>query len=198
MNSLNWLHLTDLHFGLAEHPHLWPNVREAFFQDLSKLHELCGPWHVVFFTGDLVHAGRKEQFEQMENEVLGPLWNHLKDIGSKDAILLPVPGNHDLLRPFAKGQHPSAAVRQLLRVGEFSEIERQFWEDPDCEYRQVIRTAFANYVEWWGRAPYRPGLTITEGLLPGDFSTSLHLPPSATGVAPLKIGVVGLTDESVG
>ncbi len=33
----NWLHLTDLHMGIKDQHTLWPNVEEAFFDDLEFL-----------------------------------------------------------------------------------------------------------------------------------------------------------------
>src|SRR5436853_1607974 len=92
MRLFNWLHLTDLHFGLKHQSPLWPNVREAFFDDLARVHEKSGPWHAVLFTGDLVQSGIADQFEQLEESVLSPLWEHLSALGSKDAILFTVPG----------------------------------------------------------------------------------------------------------
>jgi hypothetical protein len=41
-NHFSWLHLTDLHFGQSNHGPLWPNVREAFFNDLKHLHQNAG------------------------------------------------------------------------------------------------------------------------------------------------------------
>ena len=43
-DAFSWLHLTDLHFGLRGQPHLWPNLRERFLDDLAALHDRCGPW----------------------------------------------------------------------------------------------------------------------------------------------------------
>src|SRR5262245_41571632 len=106
MSTFNWLHLTDLHWGLNGLNSLWPNVREAFFNDLAKLHNRCGPWQAVFFTGDFVQEGKKEEFEQFDEKVLGPMWGHLQQLGSGDAVLLAVPGNHDLIRPAGKKPSP--------------------------------------------------------------------------------------------
>lgn len=53
MSNFSWLHLTDLHQGMATQDWLWPNVREVFHEDLGKLHDACGPWHVGF-----LHNGR--------------------------------------------------------------------------------------------------------------------------------------------
>jgi 3',5'-cyclic AMP phosphodiesterase CpdA len=112
MANFNWLHLTDLHWGLDGQDSLWPNARTAFFDDLEKIHERSGPWNAVLFTGDFVQQGKREEFEQLEEKVLGPLWQHLDKLGSGKAQLLAVPGNHDLTRPDAK--KPAPALKWLL------------------------------------------------------------------------------------
>src|ERR1700688_210921 len=112
--SFAWLHLTDLHYGLAGQGTLWPNVREAFFADLREMHGRCGPWQAVLFTGDLVQSGAEQEFKSMEAEALGRLRRELATLGSGEAVILAVPGNHDLVRPNAS--KPSAATRQLLRL----------------------------------------------------------------------------------
>jgi len=91
MNSFNWLHITDLHFGLRGQAPLWPNVREVFWNDLEKLHEKTGPWDAVLFTGDLVQSGSEAEFTELEDKVLGPLWAHFAKLGTKDPALLTVP-----------------------------------------------------------------------------------------------------------
>jgi hypothetical protein len=112
MPSFSWLHLTDLHWGLEGQRPLWSNVREAFFDDLEKLHERSGPWQAVLFTGDFVQQGKKNEFEQLDQRVLNPLRERLQRLGSGDAALLAVPGNHDLIRPDAT--KASAALKWLL------------------------------------------------------------------------------------
>jgi hypothetical protein len=179
--SFNWLHLTDVHFGQIGLSPLWSNIRDAFFEDLRRMRERCGPWHAVLFTGDLVFSGQREQFEQMEKEVLGRLWKVLAELGSGDAVLLAVPGNHDLARPKL-----TAAVRQLVGEKGFDEISEEFWSEPDGEYRQVVTTAFANYTQWWMKTPFRSGMLIADGLLPGDFATTLTIGGERS------IGLVGL------
>ncbi|MCI0723806.1 MAG: metallophosphoesterase [Acidobacteria bacterium] len=187
MRAFNWLHLTDLHFGLGGQAPLWPNVRDVFFDDLSSLHEKSGPWHAVLFTGDLVQSGQAEEFAQLEEKVLGPLWERLAALGSNDTILLTVPGNHDLSRPDAK--KPTAALRQLLRKGGFDEIAEEFWAEPNCEYREIIAKAFQNYQSWSGKALYQNGVALESGVLPGDFAASVIVPTS-NGL-PLRIGIAG-------
>ena len=63
--SFGWLWLTDLHFGQFGQKWLWPQMREQFFDDVLRLHQECGPWDVVFFTGDLVFSGSKADFDRL-------------------------------------------------------------------------------------------------------------------------------------
>src|SRR5712691_9312713 len=110
MVKFNWLHLTDLHIGMTGEKYLYPNVKEAFFKDLSELHKKCGPWHAILFTGDLVQQGHVDEFKRLERDIFVALWAHLESLGSKP-VLLAVPGNHDLKRPATL----SAATRMLIK-----------------------------------------------------------------------------------
>ena len=142
MIRFNWLHLTDLHFGVSGQPPLWPNIKHTFFDDLARTHEHTGPWQVVLFSGDLVQQGSRDEFQKLEEQVLAPLWEQMKQLESEPQ-LLSVPGNHDLVRPDSK--KPTAALRQLLRKDGFQEISDELLGDPTGEYRQIIDKAFANY-----------------------------------------------------
>ena len=180
--SFSWLHLTDFHYGLKSQGHLWPTLRAPFLDSLTALHEKCGPWDVVFFTGDLVQAGKSDEFGKFQAEVLEPLWQKLQELGSGKAVLLAVPGNHDLFRPSAI--EDNAAADCLLSEGGFKSVEEKFWDQPAGSYRRVVNDAFAAYSAWWKAAPRRPK-AIQEGILPGDFSATL-----ACGSR--RIGIVGL------
>lgn len=59
----SWIHLTDMHFGLAGLAPKWPNIRERFFEDLEAAFGTSGPWDAVIFTGDLVQSGESAQYE---------------------------------------------------------------------------------------------------------------------------------------
>lgn len=182
-DALSWLHLTDFHYGLRGQDCLWPNLRAPFLEDVGKLHERSGPWHAVLFTGDFVQSGKSDEFRKMQEEVLDRLWKRLEELGSGDAVLLAVPGNHDLFRPNPNEDNP--ALDLLLDVDGFDKISGKFWENSAGAYRRVINEAFAAYTEWWKTAPHRPGVGIVEGTLPGDFAYSLD-------VAGRKIGIAGL------
>jgi predicted MPP superfamily phosphohydrolase len=115
-------------------------VRQAFFEDLKKLHERSGPWDLLIFTGDLTSSGDREEFVKLEQAVLQRIFDELRSLGSGDAKLLAVPGNHDVSRPNA--EKPTAALRQLLREGGFQEIADEFWVDRENEYRKIVTSAF--------------------------------------------------------
>jgi predicted phosphodiesterase len=180
--SFSWLHLTDFHFGLRGQNCLWPNLRQPFLDDLAILHDQTGPWQAVFFTGDLVQQGKSEEFREMQLEVLTRLWQELAELGSGDAVMLAVPGNHDLYRPNPKEDNP--AIDMLLDKDGFNRIADKFWDNPGGAYRLVINNAFAAYAEWWSSTPNRPK-NLTTGILPGDFSCTLQCSDQ-------NIGIVGL------
>jgi hypothetical protein len=177
--DFNWLHLTDLHFGMTGQKHLWPNIKRAFFEDIRNLHEKCGPWHAVFFTGDFVQSGTQAEYEGL-NLLLDQLWEQLAKLGS-EPTLIPVPGNHDLRRPDEK----SPATLLLSKWKDFHEIHEEFWTKPHSAYRKTIDAAFANYMTWYRQQKHLKSVQVNEGLLPGDLSVTLE----HKGV---KIGVVGL------
>lgn len=180
--SFSWLHLTDLHFDVKQHGHLWPNLRQPFLDNLGALRERCGPWDAVLFTGDLVQSGESAQFKRMQAEVLDPLWKRLEELESGDAVLLAVPGNHDLYRPKPSDDDP--AMDALLDKEGFHRIEAKFWDPQVSSYRRVIQNAFAAYNQWWKKAPHRP-VDVKVGILPGDFSVTIEQNGR-------RIGIVGL------
>ena len=141
MTSVSWLHLTDLHLGMAEQRSLLPIVKDRFFEDLKLLHAKCGPWDLMLFTGDLTQRGNAEEF-QMVDEFLDELWERFGELGSRPRLLA-IPGNHDLVRP-----KPKEPVVKLLRDAWVTddEVRAEFWNNPESPYRATVTGAFANYV----------------------------------------------------
>ena len=131
MVQINWLHLTDLHRGMKEGGWLWPSVRESFFDDLKRLHDKCGPWDLVLFTGDLAQRGQSSEFEQVDH-ILAQLWKLLRELGS-DPKLLAVPGNHDLVRPDLR----IPAVKLLLRWTQELQVQEEFWDSEDSPFPKL-------------------------------------------------------------
>src|SRR5262245_42977325 len=119
----------------------------------------------------------------MQKEGLDRLWHLLTELGSGEARLLAVPGNHDLRRPDPGADNP--AIHTLLERGDFHRIAKRFWSDTDNAYRKVIDRAFQDYVAWWAAAPHRPKSGISDGFLPGEFACTI-----ARGDR--NIGIIGL------
>ncbi|WP_439829248.1 metallophosphoesterase, partial [Aeromonas caviae] len=188
--SFSWLHLSDFHFGLQGQNNLWPNLRQPFLDDLTKLHEKTGPWDAVFFTGDLVQQGKPDEFQGMQEEVLKRLWEKLVELGSGHAKFLAVPGNHDLCRPDPKADNPAAHT--LLRDNGFKDIARTFWANSTNSYRKVIDDTFAEYTKWWNTIPQRPE-ALTTGEIPGDFACTLECGAHRIGIIGLNTAFLQLT-----
>ncbi len=96
MNTITWLHLSDLHFQVTEESTLDRNVvLRCLLEDLiglKKSHDLSPD--VILISGDIAHSGAKEEYKMAER-FFDKL---LKVTGlSKDRLLI-VPGNHDIDR----------------------------------------------------------------------------------------------------
>ncbi|EPX59485.1 hypothetical protein D187_002975 [Cystobacter fuscus DSM 2262] len=191
MSVLRWLHLSDFHQGMAGQSWLWPNVRELFFQDLEKLHALCGPCDLVLFTGDLTQRGSAEEFARFD-ETLHELFAHLRGLGS-DPKLLVVPGNHDLSRP--SSMETDAQVRVLGRWREYPDVQKVFWTEAASSYRKVVQGAFASYEKWWRETELPRLETLRHGLLPGDFSATFEKEGVRLGILGLNTAFLQLTGE---
>lgn len=168
--SFSWLHLTDLHCGMKGQSWRWPNVRETVFDGLKKLHDKCGSWDLVLFTGDLTQKGNKDEFDRVD-EILRELWDKFKELGFCPEFLA-IPGNHDLVRPSDEDKE-KPAVKLLLQWENQLDIHGQFWDNPNSDYRQVVTTAFKNYTDWWEKQLFKPA-QINQGILPGDFSSMVR------------------------
>src|SRR5689334_10053871 len=148
MNSVGWLHLTDLHRGMTLQGCLWPNIEREFLQDLERLHDKCGPWDLLLWSGDMVQQGTTTEFSKF-TDTLNRLYSKLRNLGS-DPVLLTVPGNHDLRRPDPN----SPELKRLLKWNSDPDISQEFWADRRSALRLVVRTAFRNYIAWEKAHPF--------------------------------------------
>lgn len=185
-NTFSWLHFTDLHVGMSTSSYLWPNVEDIILADLEFLHEKSGPWDAIFFTGDLVQKGNKEEFTKF-NEILNYMRETLTRLGS-NPIFLAVPGNHDLVRPDATGAFATA----FATWKDNETVRNEFWNNKDSEYREGISKAFINWQQWASDGGVESGKAkeFRHGLLPGDFAATLN-------VRGLSIGVLGLNTAAL-
>jgi hypothetical protein len=199
MVAFSWLHLTDLHLGMDDKRGLWYDVQDSFFNDLRVLLEtqrILGdePLDLVLFTGDFVYSGKSAQFEQV-NKVLERLRAELEQMGyDKLPKLLAVPGNHDLVRPPKSTEdNPNMVLDALLHLwdnNDCAHVQSAFWSKPESPQRRIVNEAFKNYLEWRQGDTPLPQPKIQEGILPGDFSTTITKKDEEGNE--VKLGIVGL------
>lgn len=180
MGTLRFLHLTDLHFGMAGQTHLWPNVEERVVNDLKSLHDRIGPWDLVLFTGDLTQRGSAAEFAGFEKLML-KLWQQFQSWGFAPKLLA-IPGNHDLVRP---SDEADPALINLLHSWNLPDVANPFWDKADSPQRKLIVDAFQNFTNWWETTAIPKPVRCYKGMLPGDCSATVE----HDGI---KLGVVGL------
>jgi small GTP-binding protein len=160
---LSWLHLSDLHMGVQSSRLIRPDYREAFEQDLRRMHARSGPWDLVFISGDLTQAGGTMEFSLLSS-TLKSLWGFFRSLGS-DPSLLVVPGERDFLQA-----HPSAQnIRGSLNL--FS----------------------AWFERWGDAHPSPVHQALRKGLLPGDFATTVETADSRIGIVGFNSGIRNAT-----
>jgi predicted MPP superfamily phosphohydrolase len=190
MPAISWLHLTDLHYGMKGQEWLWPNLRQEFYDDLTRIAESAGPWDAVIFSGDLTQKGTKEEFSRLD-DVLRDLWLHLKSLGSEPTFIC-VPGNHDLERPASH----DPLVKAFKLWSKDKEIRDVFWDNPTSEYKLAIDKYFTNYITWLNDLQIPKPTTLIKGYLPGDFSTILTKGDYKIGIVGINSGFLQMTDDN--
>lgn len=192
--KFSWLHFTDLHWDDDSiNAQYWPNIKGELFADLEWMREQTGPWDCIFFTGDLTKCGSNDNYKGL-NQTFIELFEKLVELNGSDTkpILLPVPGNHDLVRPnLNRGELDS-----LLKWDEDCEFQNEFWdEQKPSSYRRKIGDAFQNYIQWYKGFNFRPHVGLTWGKLPGDFSYKFSKGDYSIGIVGLNSSYLHLSDE---
>jgi hypothetical protein len=166
MSRLNWLHLSDLHVGMTAQGWLWPRFEKEFLDDLVRLHDKSGPWHLMLFTGDLVRAGSAGEFARLDG-ILDAIYARLALLGSQPGLVT-LPGNHDLARP-------ASLDARTVGIGQYSareDLRADFWGEDAAGYRAFANSLFQGYADW-RRSSIAAGRHVAptkEGLLVGDAS----------------------------
>lgn len=186
--KISWLHISDLHRGMSGQDSLWSNVQQEFFEDLKSMHEISGPWHLLFFSGDIVQRGSKQEFIRAQ-ENLNRLYEHLHELGS-DPILICVPGNHDLKRPSDPG------ISLLLDKFKSEKGYQDFWDNSKSELRLVVKKSFSSYNSWVNNNPFIHPHSVTRGILPGDYAATVQLNDLSIGIVGLNSSFLQLTDDN--
>ncbi|MCB1062167.1 MAG: metallophosphoesterase [Verrucomicrobiae bacterium] len=177
-NSINWIHISDLHFGQNRQAKFWPNFREQLKLDIAKVAGKIGPIDLVFFTGDIVQSGKKKEYDLVE-EQLCQIHSSIIELGNEPKWAF-VPGNHDLERP---GDSSSIVLASKLWENE-ENYQNAFWSNPNHDLRKAVEKSLKNYQAWLSVTKL-PLVCDKKGMLPGDFSAVYQ-----TDFA--KIGIIGL------
>lgn len=187
--QFTWLHISDLHMG-QNSQWLWSNFKDKFFDDLNRLSSEAGPIDIVVFSGDITQRGEKSQFASVTRE-LEEIWELWDKLGQRPCLFT-VPGNHDLVRPPSN----DAYMKVLTAWSQDPDVVREFWEDDNSQYLDLVRSTFANYMEWQDEVkktiPFAP---IIKGYLPGDASSSLDINGISVGLIGLNSSFLQLNDN---
>jgi len=183
---IRWLHLSDLHLG-CRGSSLWWTVKREFEKNVKEHARRLGAPHFVLITGDLAFKGTEYP---LVDQFIGQLLAWLREVDSgSDPFIIPVPGNHDLVRPPEEDDKDDDLDAQRYQVLEnfhqgtsdrFVKILRKkLWEKspPDASFFDPL---FGNYRTWFQNKIVptftRSGVTFHLSHFPGDFSLRLDLP----------------------
>jgi predicted MPP superfamily phosphohydrolase len=173
-----WLHLSDLHRGQPGDVY-WTRAKDVFRKDLAAQVKEIGEPDAIFFTGDLSYSGLEEEFVEVDKTI-----DEIIDIVG-DALLVPVPGNHDLV-------WPNENDLSFIACQQYFEDERPRKGllkglDTTLAY---FRHLFRGYLSWWKRRVEPQwktrGIQYQPGLLPGDFLAAIEKDGLSLGVAGLN------------
>lgn len=179
MKQINFIQLSDLHYGSKGQEWLWPTVEHLFYDSIKRVMDHIGPIHLVMFTGDLTYSGKKEQFDGV-SRILESLWDYFGKLGAEPRFVS-VPGNHDLLRR----DIIDPTMQAFKNWHQNTDIQDLFWSTADNPYKRFINEVFNNYSEWYTNLTIpKPNIT-GNGFLVGENSYILN-------VNDLRLGIVGL------
>lgn len=178
MTSIKFLHLSDLHIGDKYQKGLISQTKKILLEDIDYIFSKIKTLDVVFFTGDFVQKGSKEEFLLLE-EFLKDLWILFNKHG-QNPYLFCVPGNHDLERV---GDQHNPMQKVMTNWIDENIKDDYFWNAPN-DYHSFIQERFKNYEEWYENTSIRKP-EIIKGYISGDFYCSLNLHDT-------NLGIVGL------
>lgn len=149
---MKWLHLSDLHLGRRDSASQATALKEL----VGAATEAIGTatLDAIIVTGDVANAGRTEQYDEFGAQVLNPL----RSLPScKDALVIAVPGNHDL---------DGDASTPLVWSAIGAERQRLFFEESVAgqkirEHRARSFAAFTSFCAREGIVAPNPATEVT-------------------------------------
>ncbi|SFA41319.1 hypothetical protein SAMN04488511_102298 [Pedobacter suwonensis] len=186
---INWLHLSDLHYGQKNQNILLPRLKKELFKDIALLKDDLGKVDIVFFTGDLTFSGKKEEYDSL-SVFLKELWSVFDQLGTQP-LLVAIPGNHDLQRPELR----DPVVKVLRRYNQDQETQEEFWNDlVSTDYYKLIQNCFGNFTNWYNEIAL-PKPTLTTGLIPGDVATTIKIDGASLKIVGLNTAFLELASD---
>ncbi|MBI9051593.1 MAG: metallophosphoesterase, partial [Anaerolineaceae bacterium] len=180
--EINWLHISDLHIGARGSKIMNQISMELLpiFKKQKTIH--TNPPEIILISGDIANSGKTKEYEEAD-VFLNDLLSDLRSVyGNKiDPLIIPVPGNHDLIRPqeeesldyylfndYASGTEDNKYIKlfnQLLETG-----------TPPNRLSKL----FLDYAKWSNKyiekLKTRKGVTVYESHIPGDLCVLLNSP----------------------
>lgn len=198
-NTIRWLHISDLHMGCPG-PDVWATVRLKFRDSILENRNRL-PIDLILVTGDIAYKAAPREYEKFD-AFLNDLRNWLRAAGqpkNKDPFIIPVPGNHDLLRPKGDGVLKYTILKELQKNPDdryLQDLIKKIWERKNAAF---FTSRFKNYMAWFGRriVPQFQTGSLHLSHFPGDFSLDLE-------INGLPLTVVGLNsawmqyDDTIG
>ncbi|MGY4641662.1 metallophosphoesterase family protein [Pseudomonas sp. TE24901] len=180
--TFSWLHVSDLHAGMKDASHLWPQIRTQILKDLRRHLVEHGAIDLVVFSGDLTQMAKEEEFAAVLSD-LREFWAVFSEYETCPKLVV-VPGNHDLTRP-------AADCSLLMAVENFrkrSSVRDSLTKDDGSEYRKELNAAFSNYENFITSLENSeiPLAATSRGIFPGDCAGVIE-------VNGLRVGIVGLS-----
>ncbi|MBF0127410.1 MAG: metallophosphoesterase, partial [Magnetococcales bacterium] len=179
--TIRWLHLSDMHMGCpgkTDRDHML----QVFSGHVSRFATQRGVPDLILITGDIAWSGTEEQYREFDafllklNQWLGV------EAGLPGPVVVPVPGNHDLVWPSEAKLKRAFSILVDIAAGQRAENLTELEENLHDETNKgMFAELFKAYHAWLKRLIAtnwnRPGeLRHAQGEMPGDVCLHLNLP----------------------
>jgi len=161
-------------------------VREDFEQSIRKMAARLRPPDLLLVSGDLTNRGRTKEF-RIANRFLDALLEWLGEAGGPEPLIIPVPGNHDLIRPEgmdALSYRVFESYDQGADDKDVRMLDEKLWTERDASF---VKPLFKDYLTWLGRRIVpelkQRAATFHRSHFPGDLCVEIEIP----GTFPLCI-----------
>jgi Calcineurin-like phosphoesterase len=143
-NTLNWLHISDIHFHQKSEWRDSP-VHTSFLMYLKGLFDAGAPKpDLIFCTGDIAFGDTRTSPMTGQYETAALFFNQLREVCGSDDVPLPlerlyiVPGNHDVNRSSINSDAQSALTGWAACARDHVHKINQRFNDKPREFEDTI------------------------------------------------------------